>query len=47
MKQENSVDGIVHHYANVHYIITNQEQLNTVLKQFKDGEKVRIIILKK
>ena len=43
-EQPEGIEGVVHHYANVHYIVTNQEQLNARLKDFEDGAEVRVFI---
>lgn len=42
-----AVEGEVKHVATVHYVLTNEDQLTARLKQFQDGEKVRIIVLPK
>ena len=41
-----AVEGVVHHYADVHYIVTNQEHLSDRLKVFDKDTKVKIIIIK-
>lgn len=41
-----AVEGVVYHYVNVHYIVTDQKQLNDRLKVFDQDTKVRIIIVK-
>ena len=43
---EGAVEGKVSYYADVHYVITNESQLSARLKQFQDGDKVKIIIFK-
>lgn len=46
-EQPEVVEGIVHHYATVHYINTNTKQLNARLKQFPEGAEVEIYIQRK
>lgn len=46
MMMKEAVEGEVRHCATVHYVITNESQLSARLKQFQDGDKVRIIIVK-
>ena len=41
------IEGVVHHYASIHYINTNTEQLNARLKQFPEGAEVEIYIQRK
>jgi hypothetical protein len=41
-----AVDGVVHHYASVHYIFTDQKQLSARLKKFAQDEEVKIFIVK-
>lgn len=41
------IEGVVHHYATVHYLETNTEQLNARLKDFEEGAKVRVLIIRK
>lgn len=42
-----AVDGTVHHYAAlVHYVNTDEVQLTERLKQFQDGDKVKVIVIK-
>lgn len=41
------IEGVVHHYANVHYININTEQLNARIKQFPEGTEVEIYIQRK
>lgn len=44
---EEAVEGTVHHYSGlVHYVSTDEVQLAKRLKEFNDGDKVRIIIIK-
>lgn len=43
---KDAVEGEVHHCASVHYCTTNEEQLGARLKMFRDGDKVKIIIIK-
>ena len=43
-EQQGGVEGIVPHYANLHYVVTNIEQLNARLKDFEDGAEVRVFI---
>lgn len=38
------IEAVVHHYATVHYLETNTEQLNARLKQFDEGSKVLVYI---
>lgn len=38
------IEAVVHHYANVHYLVTNTEQLNAQLKQFDNDAKVLVYI---
>ena len=38
------IEAVVHHCANVHYLTTNNEQLNARLKQFDNGAKVLVYI---
>ena len=38
------IEAVVHHYANVHYLVTNTEQLNARLKQFDNDAKVLVYI---
>ncbi len=38
------IEAVVHHCANVHYVVTNIEQLNARLKQFDEGAKVLVYI---
>ena len=41
-----AVEGVVHHYGNVHWIVTDQGELAARLKQFRQDEKVRLVIVK-
>lgn len=41
-----AVCGIVHHYESVHWIVTDQGELSVRLKQFRQDEKVRLVIIK-
>lgn len=44
---EEAVDGTVHHYAPlVHYVSTDEVQLAERLKQFQDGDRVKVIVIK-
>lgn len=44
-EQPEGVQGTVHHYGGVvHYVVTNQEQLNARLKQFPNDAEVEIFI---
>lgn len=38
------IEAVVHHYANVHYLVTNTEQLNARLKQFDNDARVLVYI---
>lgn len=38
------IEAVVHHCANVHYLVTNTEQLNAQLKQFDNDAKVLVYI---
>lgn len=40
-----AISGSVHHALNTHYIEIDQPQLNAILKEFDQDEKVKIIIL--
>jgi len=43
---KDAVEGVVHHYASVHYIFTDQKQLSARLKKFAQDEEVKIFIVK-
>ena len=43
---KDAVDGTVHHCATVHYVSTDDGQLPEKLKQFQDGDKVKVIVIK-
>lgn len=43
--KEKAISGSVHHALNTHYIEIDQPQLNAILKEFDQDEKVKIIIL--
>lgn len=46
-EQPDGVDAVVHHYAFAHYLTTNEDQLAARLKEFPDGEEVKVYIVKK
>ena len=41
-----AVDGTVHHCATAHYVSVDEVQLTERLKQFQDGDKVKVIIVR-
>ena len=42
---EKAVEGEVSHLASVHYVKTNESKLFARLKQFKPGDKVKVIVI--
>ena len=43
-EQPDGIEGVVHHFQGVHYIVTNQEQLTARLRQFPSEAEVKIFI---
>ena len=41
------IDGVVHHYLNTHWIVTDKKQLATALKVFHEGAEVELFIFAK
>lgn len=43
-EQAKGIDGVVHHAACAHWIVTDQKKLATVLKEFPEGTEVELFI---
>ena len=46
-EQPKGIDGVVHHYLNTHWIVTDKKQLATALKVFHEGAEVELFIFAK
>ncbi len=43
-EQAKGIDGVVHHAACAHWIVTDHKKLATVLKEFPEGTEVELFI---
>ena len=43
-EQPEGINGVVHHTMCVHWIVPDQKQLNTALKEFPEGSEVELFI---
>lgn len=46
-EQTNGTGGIVHHALDAHWIMTDKEQLDTILREFPEGAEVELFICAK
>lgn len=44
-EQQEGIDGVVHHFSRVHWIVTDEKQLAAALKEFPEGSEVKLLII--
>ena len=44
-EQPKGINGVVHHTMCVHWVVPNQKQLDTALKEFPEGSEVELFIV--